>query len=324
MKRKRAMLVINPISGTRSKAGLRQAVESKLGAAGIETTTLFTQKVDDAAAFSKKAVDENFDIVISAGGDGTVNQIANVLSHTPVTLGILPFGSGNGFARSLGIPQDSQEALKIILAGFSITCDRGLVDNHPFYCTFGTGLDAAVSKKFAQMKKRGRATYLRSLFREFLKYKSQPYAISLDGKVITEKAIIVAVCNARQYGNNAYIAPKANLTDGLLDVTVVHSGNPLETVMMGMELMTGNIDRNTRIETFKVKETIITRLSDGPVHIDGEPLIMGKRLKISCDPMALKVFAPEKETSFKPIVSPLRAMIEDVKYDVMARLRTLG
>lgn len=318
MDKRQALLIINPIAGTRSKHGVKDIVSESLGRQGYDVSVLETTGAGDAADFAARAAADGVEIVVSAGGDGTVNEIAGALSHTSTTLGILPLGSGNGLARSLGIPQDVEAAMKIITAGHRMTCDRGIVNNIPFYCTFGVGFDAAVSEKFATMNRRGRITYIRSALREFLNYKSQPYAISVNGAVITEKAFLIAVCNASQYGNNAYIAPHAKLTDGFLDITVVHSGSPLSTLTVGVDLLTGYLDRNTQIDTFRVSAATITRLNCGPAHVDGDPLTLGKNLEISCDPAALTVFVPEKEEEFKPIVSPLRSMLNDLRYDFRA------
>lgn len=320
MEGKEALLIINPVSGTRSKHGLITTVMERLSQRGVKVKCEITKGKGDASRMASEAAAKRMDFVISAGGDGTVNEIANSLSHTSTALGIIPLGSGNGLARSLGIPQDVNESLKVIEEGHILTCDRGIVNDFPFYCTFGLGFDAAVSEKFATMKRRGKVTYVRSALREFLRYRSEPYVIATDGNVLTDSAFLIAVCNAPQYGNNAYIAPKAQLSDGLLDITVVHKDSTLMAIKMGVDLMTGYLDRNTGIKTLKIKEAKISRLSEGPVHLDGEPMTLGKTLHITCDPGALRVFAPEKEPVFKPIVSPLRAMFDDIFYDMMARL----
>lgn len=318
---RKALLIINPISGTRSKQGLAQFVTEKLEKHGISVICRETTAKGDAFRWAGEAAQEGYEMVISAGGDGTVNEIANALSFTNCALGILPFGSGNGLARSLGIPQDLQGALKLIESGHTLTCDRGIVNDHPFYCTFGVGFDAAVSEKFASMKKRGRITYIRSAFREFLNYQSEAYAIVINDKVITEKALLIAVCNAPQYGNNAYIGPKAKLTDGLLDITVVHADNPFHTLLMSMDMLTGMLDKNRSIGTFRVPSLSIMRSKEGPVHLDGEPMTMGKHLEIACQKEALTVFTPEKHTEFTPFISPIRAILDDMRYDVMDKFR---
>ena len=323
MEKRKALLIINPISGTRSKRGLTTLVRERLTPLGIELESRKTKASGDAYAWSREWVEKGGEIVISAGGDGTVNEVANALSYSNCTLGILPFGSGNGLARSIGIPQDTYAALKIIEDGNILTCDRGVVNGYPFYCTFGVGFDAAVSEKFASMKKRGRITYIRSAFREFLNYQSQTYVIVTDGKVITEKALLIAVCNAPQYGNNAFIGPKAILTDGLLDITVVHADNPLNTLLMSMDMFTGMLDKNRSIGTFRLPELTIIQASDGPVHLDGEPMHLGKILNIKCEKDALNVFAPEKQNYFRPFISPIRAILDDMRYDVMDKFRKL-
>lgn len=320
---KKGILIINPIAGTRSKQGLKELVKKRLHSVGIEIDTAVTGGSGDAFRIASEAVEKKYDIVVSAGGDGTVNEIANALSFSDTVLGIMPYGSGNGLARSVGVPQDPVAALKLIEEGHILNCDRGIVNGNPFYCTFGIGFDAAVSEKFASMKRRGRITYIRSAIREFLNYRSQAYAIAIDGKIITEKALLIAVCNAPQYGNNAYIGPKAKLTDGLLDVTVVHSDNPLNTLLMSMDMFTGMLDKNRGIGTFKAPALTIVRTEDGPVHLDGEPMQMGKKLSIECEKKALKVFAPERQTDFYPFISPMRAMLDDMRYDVMEKFRRL-
>ena len=321
METKTAMLIINPVSGTRSKQGLVRAVKEKLFAAGIMVDARITKGGGDAFRLAREAVEQSYDMVITAGGDGTVNEAANGVAFSDCALGILPYGSGNGLARSVGVPQDLYAALKLIEGGHTLMCDRGIVNDKPFYCTFGVGFDAAVSEKFASMKRRGRITYIRSAFREFLNYRSQAYAIVIDGKVITEKALLIAVCNAPQYGNNAYIGPKAKLTDGLLDVTVVHADNPFHTLLMSMDMFTGMLDKNRGIGTLKAHELTIVRAEEGPVHLDGEPMHMGKHLNIKCQQGALKVFAPEKPNDFYPFISPIRAILDDMRYDVMAKFR---
>lgn len=323
MNNKRVLLIINPISGTRSKKGLEKLVDKILSEQGFHTEIHFSKGVGDAFTAASNAVKAGVRTVITAGGDGTVNEVANAVSYTDTTLGILPFGSGNGLARSLGIPQDLNEALKIIISGKTLVCDRGIANGIPFYCTFGIGFDAAVSEKFASMGKRGRVTYIRSAFREFLNYRSKSYALLIEDRIITEKALLIAVCNAPQYGNNAYIGPKAKLSDGLLDITVVHDDTPFSAMRMGVELMTGNLDKNRSIQSFQVPKVTIARTESGPVHIDGEPLQMGKRIDISCQEKALKVYALKNEREFRPFISPLRAMLDDLKYDVMEKFRRL-
>lgn len=316
MDEKEVLTIINPISGTRSKKGLEELVERTLGSAGMRVHFEYTRGPEDAGRFASQAADAGFFAVITAGGDGTVNEAARALVGGDTALGIIPCGSGNGLARSIGVPSDFPEALRIIAAGNTITADCGAVNGFPFFCTFGVGFDAAVSEKFASMKKRGKVNYIRSALLEFLNYRPQPYSISIDGAVITEEAFLIAVCNASQYGNNAYIAPKATIDDGLLDVTIIHAGNTLSTALVGFDMLIGNIEKNVLIHTFRTPSIIIERTHDGAAHLDGEPLVLDRRLDISCHHRQLKVFAPESQPAFKPIITPASAMLADFRIAV--------
>lgn len=310
---KRAVLIINPISGTQSKEDLEATVVERLGQSGIEVEVKHTGGHGDATLFAARAATEGVDIVLAAGGDGTVNEAAAALCGTETVLGILPCGSGNGLARHLGLPIDPVEALGVIEKGTVIGADYGTANGHKFFCTFGVGFDAAVSFQFAGMKRRGKLSYIRSALEEFLKYRPEHYRIEINGQELTQKAFLVAVCNASQYGNNAYIAPHASITDGLLDVTIVHSGNPVQTALVGFDMMTGYINRNTLIRTIKASNLRIWRDKEGPAHIDGEPIMMAPLLEISCEKGKLKVFAPKIERPFRPILTPARAMIDDLR-----------
>ncbi|MDE6225849.1 MAG: diacylglycerol kinase family lipid kinase, partial [Muribaculaceae bacterium] len=276
----RTLLIINPISGTGAKQGVAERIKSRLAESGFDVEVKFTTGPGNATELAREAVENKFHTVVAIGGDGTVNETAAGLSKTDVALGIIPAGSGNGLARHLNIPMDIDRAADIIAQRNIVDCDYGEVNHRPFFCTFGVGFDAAVSHRFAKQNRRGKMMYIKSAIDEYLNYNPQEYTISANGKVLTEKAFLIAVCNASQYGNNAYIAPQASLTDGLLDFTIVHAGTPADAAAFGIDLMTGYINKNVMIHTFRAPAAVITRNSDGPAHIDGEPLIMDKAMYI--------------------------------------------
>ncbi len=309
---KQLMLIINPISGTNSKAGLAGMVEEVLAPIGYQVDVKYTTCQGDATRLATLAVEQGYDAVLAAGGDGTINETAIALCGSKVPLGIIPSGSGNGLARHIGIPVDPRLSLKVIERQHVVDCDYATVNDRPFFCTFGVGFDAAVSHRFARQKRRGKLSYIRSAISEYVTYHPQTYTISANGHIITEKAFIVAVCNASQYGNNAYIAPEASITDGLLDITVVHAGNPIDAAVVGVDLMTGYINRNTMIHTFRAPAAVIYRTGEGPAHIDGEPVIMDDIMDVRCRHGALRIFTPDSKPRFQPILTPVRSMLSDV------------
>ena len=302
------MLIINPISGTGKKKGLDTKVEKAMGAIGYDVDVRVTTCRGDATRLAAEAVSENYGAVLAAGGDGTVNETAQALCGSEVTFGIIPSGSGNGLARHINIPVNVDAALDVISRGIVAKCDYGTVNNRPFFCTFGVGFDAAVSHSFAKQSRRGMFSYIKSALTSYIKYKPDTYTISANGKILTEKAFVVACCNASQYGNNAYIAPKASITDGLLDIIIIHQGSPIDTAMVGMDLFTGYIDSNTLIHSLRAPAAVIYRQNEGPAHIDGEPMMMEDIMDIKCHHEGLKVFIPGDKEPFKPLVTPMRSL----------------
>lgn len=309
-------LIINPISGTRNKAGLDRMVIDALTPMGWDVEVAYTKGHGDATRLALSAVEKGCKTVIAAGGDGTINETAAALCGTGAILGILPCGSGNGLARHLGIPVDLKEGLKVILENHPIDIDYATVNDKKFFCTCGVGFDAAVSEAFAKKKTRGKLTYIQSTFQTYANYEPEYYTIIANGQKLTEKAFLVAVCNASQYGNNAYIAPSASINDGQLDVTIIHAGNTLSTALVGVDMLTGLIERNMLIHTFRTDNIIIEREKSGPSHVDGEPLEMDCRLSICCHHNGLRVFTPTVVQPFRPILTPVSSMFNDLRIAV--------
>lgn len=309
-------LIINPISGTASKEGLAESVAQAVAPMGWELETVYTKCSGDATRLAAEAVAQGCEAVLAAGGDGTINETAAALCGKNATLGIIPCGSGNGLARHLGIPVDIREGIKVIARAETRSIDYATVNRKKFFCTFGVGFDAAVSEAFARKKTRGPLSYLQSTLETFNTYEPELYTITTDDQVLTERAFLVAVCNASQYGNNAYIAPHATIDDGLLDVTIVHKGNPITTALVGLDMMIGNIEKNMLIQTIRTPRIVIERNSQGPSHIDGEPTTLDRRLEIECHPGQLRVFAPEVNQAFTPVLTPAAAFFADIRLAV--------
>lgn len=311
MERKRLTLIINPISGTLSKKGVARWVPEHLRRMGFDVDVEFTRGPGDATRIAREAADAGAFGVLACGGDGTVNEVATGLIGTDTALGILPAGSGNGLARHIGIPIDIRRSLRIIGESHIEACDYGTVNGRPFFCTFGVGFDAAVSHCFSLKHRRGLMTYISSAIDEFIQYHPQAYRIIVDGTVMTERAFLVVICNASQYGNNAFIAPAASIRDGMLDVTIVHEGNFVTHALSGLEMMTGVIGNHGKIRTFRTNHLRIERDDATVTHIDGDPAELPRNLDIECHPHALKVFISTRKPRFRPLISPLVLLVKD-------------
>lgn len=308
----RVLLVVNPISGTISKHKIVPYIVRRLERSGIAVDMAGTEYPGHATALARKAASEGYAGVLACGGDGTVNETARGLSGSDTALGIIPTGSGNGLARHLGIPVDIDRSLRVIGERHIINADYGTANGQPFFCTFGVGFDAAVSERFARQKRRGVMMYLKSAIDEYIKFNPEEYIIEANGRILTERAFLVVCCNASQYGNNAFIAPDASVTDGELDLTIVHYGNPLSRAIFGLDLLTGFVGKNALVDIIRVKSATIKRRKRGLTHVDGDPMPMASEIDIQCIPGALKMFAPTGATRFKPLVTPTSLFLRDL------------
>ncbi|WP_300814190.1 diacylglycerol kinase family protein [uncultured Bacteroides sp.] len=299
--RAKIAFVINPISGTQSKEQILKWVNERLDKSIYEPVVIYTQYAGHAVEIARQQAAEGVFAVVAVGGDGTVNEIARSLVHTRTALGIIPCGSGNGLARHLQIPLEVKRAIDIINEGRVDVIDYGKINNVPFFCTCGVGFDAFVSLKFSQAGKRGPLTYLEQTLRESLKYRPEVYELIMDGNVSTRyKAFLIACGNASQYGNNAYITPKAALNDGLLDVTILEPFTVLDVPALAFQLFNKTIDQNSRIKTFRCRTLSIHRSKPGVAHFDGDPIMMDENIDVKIVQRGLQVIVPkdaEKDTA---------------------------
>ncbi len=292
---KKIQAIINPISGVGSKRKIPKLIEEMCDKEGNSLDITFTEYAGHASELTRKAIDEGANVILAVGGDGTVNEIARAMLHADAVLGIIPKGSGNGLARELHIPMDVKGALEVIRKGNITTVDSCTANDRIFFCTCGVGFDAAVSQKFANEKHRGSLTYIKNTVEEYLSYKPEPYELLVDDdQTIKEKAFLVACANASQYGNNAFIAPHANIEDGKMDITILAPFTPLDIAPLAIQLFTKQIDRNSKIRTMKAREVTIIRQKPGVMHLDGEPVMVDSHIRIRVQPHSLKVFTSDQ------------------------------
>lgn len=310
----RYLVIINPASGTMSKRKILPTICRKLDKMGIPYDVVGTRYPGHATELAAEAAVKGRPAVLACGGDGTVNEVAQGLIGTKTILGIIPAGSGNGFARHLGIPVDVSSALNVIAANKVIISDYGTANGRPFFCTFGVGFDAAVSERCARSKRRGLFMYIHTMLNECVKFKPEEYIIEAGGRVITEKAFLVVCCNASQYGNNAFVAPDASVTDGELDITVVHSGDLFSRAVVGVDIVAGLIGKDALSETIRTDSARIIRKTPGAAHIDGESITMPEVIEVKCHKGKVRVFGTTESTRFVPIATPTRLFFRDIYY----------
>lgn len=287
--KKKAVFVINLISGTSDKAAIPGLIDQYLDKTKFEYEIAVTQYAGHASEIATKAKDDGVDVVVAVGGDGTVNEVARAIVHSNTALGIIPCGSGNGLARHLLLPLNVRKAIDVINRGEVRQLDYGIINDYPFFCTCGMGFDAFVSMKFAEAGKRGPITYVENVLREGLKYKPETYIIEDENGTLRYKAFLISCANASQYGNNAYIAPQASMSDGLMDVIIMEPFDVFEAPQISIEMFSKTLDKNSKIKTFRTRHLHIHRDKPGVIHYDGDPVMTGADIDIELKPKGINI-----------------------------------
>lgn len=318
--RRSILVIINPIAGVRPKDEIPALVhEVMTSEEGFDVEIRFTERAGHAGEMAREAVERGIDTVVAIGGDGTVNETARQLIGSKVKFGIVPMGSGNGLARHIQVPLDLRKALDCIRAGYSEAVDYGTVNGEIFFCTAGVGFDAEVSARFAEAGSRGPVTYVRSFMELVNDYQPSNYVIHTDDGRIREKASLIAIGNASQWGNNAFITPQASMSDGMLDVTLIKPMPLIEIPKIAMQLFTRQIDQNPHTLTFRSSHLRIVLPHECTVHVDGEPMQMDGVLDIQIHPAQLNIICPaEPETD---LLEPIRYAFEDIHYSILGNLK---
>ena len=291
-KRRHILAIINPVSGTGSKDKLPRLIDTVVDHDCNDVSIIMTEYPGHAREIAQQAVQDKIDIVVAIGGDGTVNEVGSGVCGSDTAMAIVPCGSGNGLARHLRIPMNASRALLVLNNGVTGVFDYCRVNDKPFFCTCGMGFDAAVSYKFNNEGTRGFITYIKTTLTEFFKYKSQDYIIDIDGIRHEERAFVIACCNAAQYGNNAYIAPRATMQDGLIDVTIMHGFNIVQSPLIGARLFFRSLDKDRHVSIYRGKRVVIERQDEDFMHIDGDPVMMPAKLVIENVSKGIRILVP--------------------------------
>ena len=287
--KKKILFIINPISGNVNKVSTPEKIKKYLDSERFDYEIKETQYAGHATDLAREASRSGIDIAVAVGGDGTVNEVARGIIHTQTALGIIPCGSGNGLARHLFIPVNVKRSINILNQCEIHDLDYGVINGYPFFCTCGMGFDAFVSMKFAEAGKRGPITYVQKVLEESLNYKPETYEIEDDTDKGSYKAFLISCANASQYGNNAYIAPQASMSDGLMDVIIMEPFDVLEAPQIAIDMFSKTLDKSSKIKTFRTKNLHIRRSQPGVIHFDGDPVMTGADIDIHLEEKGIKI-----------------------------------
>jgi len=293
----RSAFIVNPVSGRRAARRRRREVVAEFVARhGLQARVLESTRPGHVGELARAAVAEGAELVVSVGGDGTMNGVAAELVGRSVLFGLVPCGSGNGLARDLGLPLHIARALDLLLDARVRVIDTGSVNGIPFFNVAGFGLDAEIARRFNASPERGFASYFRLGFGALFSTPLERLEIvDGDGRAEVVPSFLTALANSTQYGNNAHVAPRARLDDGALDVVVVRSRNPALAFWLGLRAFAGTLDRAASVRSLRAARFTIRRPAPACIHTDGEVHACGAELDVRAVPASLRVLVPPRE-----------------------------
>ena len=257
--------IYNPISGSHSQS--KRDALIKMIKSGSENILFETANKNDEISLTQKAINLGAKKIIAIGGDGTINKVASILANTEVSLGLIPMGSGNGLAKHLGISMNPLEALQRALDGKPTKIDACTINNKMFFCTAGIGFDASVADTFDKRGKRGLLNYIIAIILTLRSYKPIEIELASGEK---EELFLLTFANANQYGNNAYIAPNANIQDGQFEIIKIKKNNIFILISVSIRLFLKNVHKSNSVETISTNVATFKYKSNQPLHLDGE------------------------------------------------------
>ena len=291
MSKKRFLFIVNPISGVGKQKNIPEIIDRHFDRHAYDFEIKVTEYAGHAREIAREARDE-YDVLVAVGGDGTMNETASQLIGTDTVLGIIPLGSGNGFARHLGLSTDPARAVQQLNRSEPFLLDACFMNDRPFFNVSGMGFDAQVSKKFMHQIKRGYATYARCVWAEFQTYHPRRYRYELNGKIIEEELLMIAFANTQQYGNNAVIAPQARINDGYLDVVFVRPFPLAYLPIFTMLSFTRNIHHSPYVEIARVQQFRVQQMDEPLGHVDGDYVETEAKVQLNVQANSLHVLRP--------------------------------
>jgi diacylglycerol kinase (ATP) len=290
--KKKIIFIINPRSGVSKKKNLPALIEKTIDTDKFDFKIIFTTHPGHGTELAKEAIQKGIDIIAVAGGDGSLNEVARVLLNSPVILAAIPMGSGNGLARHLKIPVNAVKAIKLINAGKTDKIDVGHINDKIFISNSGLGFVSSVVDTFHSAVRRGFFAYSNHTLKNFLGYKSNNYALQVDGQHIEGKFFMLNFANSNQFGYQAKIAPKADVKDGKLEVVMVKKFPFVLFPVLMLQLFTNSIKDGRYIKILRADKASVKFAGQQSVQIDGEPNVENNSIELSVSPLTLNIIVP--------------------------------
>lgn len=293
--KKKIRVIINPKSGLLwSFDTLRKAIDKYWDLPENEIFYQFTKSIDDGITKARRAVDERVDVLLVAGGDGTVNTIGRQLIGSKTAIGIIPAGSGNGFARHFEIPLGPEKAVKALAEAKVKRIDVGMVNKAPFLVTCSMAWDASIVRSFEKSLFRGILPYVFAGVNEFIRYKPQEIRFELDSgeEMVIPDPVVFTIANLTQFGAGAKIAPQAKADDGFLELVIARNKDIPTLVSQIHRLFDGTVHKLPQLTTRRFKQLKVHRQHSDNIQIDGEVVEEGREIVVEVLPSCLNILVP--------------------------------
>jgi diacylglycerol kinase (ATP) len=291
--------IVNPLSGAGANPAVAASrvalLNERFAAAGVDGSVHLTERSGHAAELARDAVARGIHTVLAWGGDGTINEVGSIVAGTSSALGIVPAGSGNGFASELGVPWQPSDAIDVVIKGRDRQVDAGEINGRLFFNIAGIGFDAVVAEQFnlrGSLGNRGMGPYIRIGLRETFRYRAATYRVTLDREEIVSNALVIAFANGREYGNRIRVAPQALVDDGKLEAVVVEDRGALSRLWAGRHLALGTADKAASVRLRSIETARVETDGDILYHVDGEVGRASGAVTVRIRPRLLKVRVP--------------------------------
>jgi diacylglycerol kinase (ATP) len=298
--KKKIMFIINPISGVYKKKNIPEKVAKYIDYVQYDYTIRFTQYAGHATLIAQQAVEEGYDVCVAVGGDGSINEVAQSLVGSKTALGIIPYGSGNGFATHLKIPpRDAQGAMHVLNTGKTVKLDLVKSNLRYFVSNAGFGIDSSVARRFHHHKIRGLASYAWAMVKELLFY-FQPFhaTVEIDDVVLEKDFFLFTAFNANQYGYDYAVFPFTSMKDGVMDVIVMNRFPVWKLFWIVGCLMSKRPDLIKEAEAYRAKRIKIHGNKKMIYQFDGDSVISHDDVTFDIIPQCINVIVPENLNAY--------------------------
>ncbi|HQV78663.1 MAG TPA: diacylglycerol kinase family lipid kinase [Chitinophagales bacterium] len=288
--KKKVRFIVNPKSGSSFGGKFSERlVRQNLDLSKFDYDIFVTKYAGHAIKIAQQSLIENIDIIAVAGGDGTQNEVGQMLLNKPIIMASIPTGSGNANARKLKIPIDVAKSIQLINTGKALKIDALILNGQPFFMAAGIGYDAKVIEQFNKLPFRGVGAYLTGILSTFLTYKLPNFTIEIDGETIIEtEAFTVLVTSTGQLGYNIEFTKNSILNDGKFEVTIVKNFDRSKVPGLIYESFFGDIASQEMLETHRVNKSLKVRANKiESIQMDGDYKGKTNYIEVTCQKEAL-------------------------------------